>query len=527
MSDFSQGEGWWQASDGLWYQPELHPDAPALHPEAATQATTTQTDSSTAAPGGGRTPWLIGAAVLTVAALAAVGWLVFGGDNGGGTTAADISGSLRFETDVVTEFGPLRFEEREAVFRVTGGVVVVVGQDPSDDDIVAGVDAESGVVLWSAEAALVDNTPLVATALAVTDDHVLYRARDGSDQATSRVVAVDLQSGDEIWTATLPVPFLPQVVAGRLLYTDRTSAEAVALDSATGDEAWRVSLGEGGFAGPTTTTLSVVHEDDGRRTGLDLVDGTERWQVDLPDDVDFRRQLDDGPIIGETETGIIAIDPATGDQLWSHPLDDEPDCISRTTDGKAVLVFRDDGGTDVIDRNSGEVSWSVSANADQHPAIATDSVIVLSDRALKCAGGFAGGSFEVRSTADGSVLWSREQEDDQWLEVLPGIATRPDRRYGDDLYVRTGLPAEDRTEVVRVDPLTGRELDVLIDREAERRQIPLLAGHVVWVWNGDPGALEVDGEVLVDRVNEPPGSRLLADGTYFAIINQETLIAID
>lgn len=26
MSEMSQGEGWWQASDGLWYPPESHPD---------------------------------------------------------------------------------------------------------------------------------------------------------------------------------------------------------------------------------------------------------------------------------------------------------------------------------------------------------------------------------------------------------------------------------------------------------------------------------------------------------------------
>jgi len=26
MSDVSQGPGWWQATDGKWYPPELHPD---------------------------------------------------------------------------------------------------------------------------------------------------------------------------------------------------------------------------------------------------------------------------------------------------------------------------------------------------------------------------------------------------------------------------------------------------------------------------------------------------------------------
>lgn len=35
MSDQSQGEGWWQASDSKWYPPESHPDArPAPPPPA-------------------------------------------------------------------------------------------------------------------------------------------------------------------------------------------------------------------------------------------------------------------------------------------------------------------------------------------------------------------------------------------------------------------------------------------------------------------------------------------------------------
>jgi hypothetical protein len=35
MSDFAQGTGWWQASDGKWYPPELHPDAQAAAQAAA------------------------------------------------------------------------------------------------------------------------------------------------------------------------------------------------------------------------------------------------------------------------------------------------------------------------------------------------------------------------------------------------------------------------------------------------------------------------------------------------------------
>jgi len=34
MSDVAQGPGWWQASDGRWYPPELYPSAPA-YPQPA------------------------------------------------------------------------------------------------------------------------------------------------------------------------------------------------------------------------------------------------------------------------------------------------------------------------------------------------------------------------------------------------------------------------------------------------------------------------------------------------------------
>jgi hypothetical protein len=53
MSDVSQGPGWWQASDGKWYPPELHPHyAPPPPPAAATQPP----PSAPAAPNWGQPP---------------------------------------------------------------------------------------------------------------------------------------------------------------------------------------------------------------------------------------------------------------------------------------------------------------------------------------------------------------------------------------------------------------------------------------------------------------------------------------
>ncbi len=46
MSDIPQGPGWWQASDGLWYAPSLHPEANV--PGEAPLAPNLPTDSSMA-----------------------------------------------------------------------------------------------------------------------------------------------------------------------------------------------------------------------------------------------------------------------------------------------------------------------------------------------------------------------------------------------------------------------------------------------------------------------------------------------
>lgn len=50
MSDSSQGQGWWQASDGKWYPPELHPsNTPKLPPPGSQPPSAAAQPSSSAA----------------------------------------------------------------------------------------------------------------------------------------------------------------------------------------------------------------------------------------------------------------------------------------------------------------------------------------------------------------------------------------------------------------------------------------------------------------------------------------------
>jgi len=74
MSDFSQGPGWWIASDRRWYPPHLHPSLPQTSPTLA-GPTSEPPDIPVPArsPAGHRTAWVVGSTAAVVIFLIAVG----------------------------------------------------------------------------------------------------------------------------------------------------------------------------------------------------------------------------------------------------------------------------------------------------------------------------------------------------------------------------------------------------------------------------------------------------------------------
>ncbi len=120
MSDLPQGEGWWQASDGLWYSPEQHPDhrpsaepAPAptrtssaglfdaIPPGAARSGDSGDTGAVEDPPRGWFSRWgkwaVLGAALVGVLGLAAT---MIGGDGGGddGNAATEVASATTIRT---------------------------------------------------------------------------------------------------------------------------------------------------------------------------------------------------------------------------------------------------------------------------------------------------------------------------------------------------------------------------------------------------------------------------------------------
>lgn len=86
MSDISQGEGWWQASDHKWYPPEQHPDFQAP-PEPAAPAPAPPPPAAPPAPASSNAKWIV-VGVLALAVIGLSAFLLLGQDDGKKNTVA-------------------------------------------------------------------------------------------------------------------------------------------------------------------------------------------------------------------------------------------------------------------------------------------------------------------------------------------------------------------------------------------------------------------------------------------------------
>jgi len=124
MADQSQGDGWWQAPNDLWYSPEVHPDyvKPEPRPSPPIQEPEPQSD-----PELEKKPRYIGAWVIMAALAIVVGIAVFGG---GGGDAPGVSVTAEMCLDQ-TQINLVFDEERANECRRRGfdPVFAVYGQD--------------------------------------------------------------------------------------------------------------------------------------------------------------------------------------------------------------------------------------------------------------------------------------------------------------------------------------------------------------------------------------------------------------
>ncbi|MFD0375906.1 PQQ-binding-like beta-propeller repeat protein [Streptomyces sp. NPDC127112] len=258
-----------------------------------------------------------------------------------------------------------------------------------------------------------------------TPDRTGLLAYERGGVCGSRLVAVDLASGRQLWARDVPDPS-GTVAAGGSLVLTAPGAVVVARDLATGAERWRSPLPEGATA-----------------TGFQA--GRERVVV---------------TVRSASGTELLALDPATGAPAWRSPLPagTEPARIvsaaptASVIAGDRLLVF-DAQGRPHTDAGSPYVP-----SADGRRIRLGDVLVVAVPEREKreVLAGF--------SLTDGRLLWERPLGDDWSVPTLGGmprgrvaVVSRGAYTHLWDLDPRTGAPAGEPAVLrVRELPMAGR-----------------------------------------------------------------------
>jgi hypothetical protein len=373
VSDDSERLGWWQASDGQWYAPELHPsvsggtsepavsvpdslpafdftwpptgspDGPATPSTGAGSALSTDpvAYSFSAAPresGSSRSlswlRWVIPAGAVAVVAVLALTIGVFSSSNSGGWTNSFL--------DVVG--GPV----------AAGKVAVVLNVTHNHQLELSGVDSSNGRTLWnhpystSQITAGVEFSP-VAIGGTVLD---LDPANGASDPAV-KIEGIDSLTGRTVWTAPqqLVLSDAPVVCAsGKYFcvatFLSQTTTALVALSPSTGQVAGAIPGPNRNMAvaPPGVRTDSALWQTDDHaptfmqtsptgqqvwKESVAALFGGKQYDPDYGWDFLVQGSLDVGSVgtaaVGKTEPlgslKTIGISTTTGSVAWSSPGD--------------------------------------------------------------------------------------------------------------------------------------------------------------------------------------------------------------
>lgn len=265
------------------------------------------------------------------------GWVL------GGPTVVDDTVFVggRYESYAVAAAGgSVRWTTRRATdTRSTPTVVDGTVFFASYDRHVYAVDAETGELLWRAEAGMSQHSQLLCSP-AVAEGTVVVATGDSS------VVALDAESGTELWRS---------IAAGRV------QADPLIRDG---------TVYVGDAEGVATYAL-----DSGERLG----------RVEIPR-VEGMSYADGNLYLGCIGAAIYAVGTETGEIRWEHRMEESPDTAPTVVDGTVYVAtadgdFRDPGSVWSLGAEDGQENWrvSLSTGVRTDPAVTETSVIVGTD----------------------------------------------------------------------------------------------------------------------------------------------------
>jgi len=336
------------------------------------------------------------------------------------------------------------------------------------------------------------SSPVVAEGKVFLTSAILAKGDNEDDPKAERnlhVIALDLESGQELWNVTLfdqggpdaprthkknshasPTPIYED---GRL-YVHFGHQGTAALAVKDGAVLWKTRKIEyvpvhGGGGSPTVWEDFLIFSCDGSKerfvVALDKNSGREKWRTERHGDVKRRFSFTTPLVIevnGRSELispgsgGVFAYDPASGRELWHAGYGEGYSVIPRPVfgDGRLYLGTGYDKATAMAVRPGGDgdvtdthVDWIVSKRAPHTPSLLFDQglVYMVSD----------GGIASCLDAATGDVIWQER--------ATGSISASPILADG-----RIYLQDEQGRGVVLA---AGREFRILAENDLEERSL--------------------------------------------------------
>jgi len=263
---------------------------------------------------------------------------------------------------------------------IAGDVLVIGGYDR----FVQALDRHTGESIWKVET--VGRT--MASPL-ILEDRVYV-------SATNAFYALDLQTGELLWTVPLPsdneFDFVsaPAYSDGMLFMS--VGQSFVALDSATGELRWQVQKETYFYFSALGQSLAYVGNGDGFFYAYDLTTGEEIWKFAGGEEIWFGPAVTgDTVYVGHFNGFLYALDALTGEKRWEFAT---PHWAVSDAVVSAGIVYFTDCNHDApqqechlyaLEATTGEELWQYAATGTllSTPVLGEDTIyLVLSARVL-------------------------------------------------------------------------------------------------------------------------------------------------
>ncbi|GMV79293.1 MAG: hypothetical protein AMXMBFR7_04770 [Planctomycetota bacterium] len=171
-------------------------------------------------------------------------------------------------------------------------------------------DTASGKFLWSFPNHLVESEPAISEGL------VFINAT--GKKPNSALVALEAQTGTEVWRQTTGGgDSSPLVVNGRV-YCATWSGTFLACNSKTGEKIWDAQIGPSAFSAPAWAQgLIVVGLREGGAVALDAETGAERWRFNILKKCGVTPLVAGERVFVAGDEGIFALNLADGKRVWA------------------------------------------------------------------------------------------------------------------------------------------------------------------------------------------------------------------